>query len=289
MKVRLMSFACALLMGAASALAGDLPVVDSSVRPGDAFYQWVNGAWLKGTGIPADRSSVSDAVVLTEQADQRTRDIIQETARDPKATAEARKIADFYNAFMDEAAIEQAGLGPIAAQLREISALRDRKSLSHLLGSRLRADVDALNSTNFYTDNLLGLWVAQDLDDPGRYATFLLQGGLGMPDREYYLDDSPSTSAIRAQYTPHLAKVLTLARIPDADAKAARVFELEKRMAAVHATRVESSDVTNAQHWSRKDFDSKASGIDWAEFFAAAGLGKQDDFIVWHPAAVRGL
>ena len=83
--------------------------------------------------------------------------------------------------------------------------------------------------------NLLGLWVAQDLDDPSRYAPFLLQGGLGMPDRDYYLDDSPATAAIRAKYTPHLAKVLALANIKDADAKAARIFDLEKRMAIVHA------------------------------------------------------
>jgi putative endopeptidase len=288
MKSRSLPFACTLLI-AASSLAGNLPVVDASVRPGDAFYQWVNGAWLKATGIPDDRSSVSDSVVLSEQADQRTRDIIQQTARDSAATADAKKIANFYNAFMDEAAIETAGLAPIQSQLREIAALHDRKSLSRLLGSRLRADVDALNSTNFYTDNLLGLWVAQDLDDPGHYATFLMQGGLGMPDREYYLDDSPTTAAIRARYTPHLAKVLRLAKIPDADAKAARIFGLEKRMATVHATRVESSDVNNAKHWARGDFDAKAPGLDWAEFFAAAGLASQRDFIVWHPAAVTGL
>ena len=109
---------------------------------------------------------------------------------------------------MDEAAIEKLGLKPLEPQLREIAAIRDRKTLSRVLGSQLRADVDALNNTEFYTDKLLGLWVAQDLDDPSRYAPFLLQGGLGMPDRDYYLDDSPATAAIRAKYTPHLAKVL---------------------------------------------------------------------------------
>ena len=98
MKARPLSLACALLLSAASSMAGDLPVVDPALRPGDAFYQWVNGAWLKATAIPADRSSVSDSVVLSEQADERTRDIIQETARDTKAGADARKIADFYNA-----------------------------------------------------------------------------------------------------------------------------------------------------------------------------------------------
>ena len=290
MKISSSALAASFLAAAASSVAGNLPVVDSTVRPGDAFYQYVNGAWLKATEIPADRSSVSDSVVLSEQADQRTRDIIQQTARDKAATADAKKIADFYNAFMDEAAIEKKGLEPLAPQLRAIAEIRDRKSLSRYLGSQMRADVDVINSTQLETDKLIGLWVAQDLDDPGRYTAFLLQGGLGMPDREYYLDDSPSMKAIRDKYTPHLVKVLTLAGIKDADAKAARIFELENRMATVHAPRVETFDVIKANnHWSRKDFDTKAPGLDWQEYFAAAGLGAQTTFTVWHPQAVTGL
>jgi len=290
MKIFCLAASVAALAIAAPSSGRDLPVVDSTTRPGDAFYQYVNGAWLKGTEIPADRSSMSDGAVLSEQADRRTREIIQQTAQDRNSTADARKIADFYNAFMDEASIEKLGLGPLDTRLREIAAIRDRKTLSRVLGGQLRADVDALNNTEFYTGNLFGLWVAQDLDDPTRYAPFLMQGGLGMPDRDYYLDDAPATTAIRAKYTPHLAKVLTLANIKDADAKAKRIFDLEKRMAAVHATRADSNDVTKANnHWSRKDFDSKAPGLDWQEFFAAAGLGGQSTFIVWHPGAVTGL
>jgi predicted metalloendopeptidase len=290
MKFLSLTFAIAFLGAAASSSGRDLPAVDTSVKPGDAFYQYVNGAWLKATEIPADRSSMSDGAMLSEQADERTREIIQQTAQDKNATADAKKIADFYNAFMDEASIEKLGLRPLDAQLREIAAIRDRKSLSHVLGGQLRADVDVLNGTQLYTGNLLGLWVAQDLDDPSRYVPFLLQGGLGMPDRDYYLDDSPSTAAIRAKYTPHLARVLTLANIKDAEAKAERIFELEKRMATIHGARVDTFDVVKANnHWSRKDFDTKAPGLDWQEYFAAAGLGGQKDFIVWQPAAVTGL
>ena len=270
-------------------LATDLPAVDSSVRPGDAFFQYVNGAWLKATEIPLDRSSISDDVTLTEQNNQRTLDII-EAARARDASADARKIADYYYAFMDEATIERLALRPLEPQLKEIAALRNRKDLSRVLGKQLRADVDVLNATDVYTDNLFGLWVAQDLDDPSRYSAFLLQGGLGMPDRDYYLDDSASMADIRAKYVPHLAKVLRLARIPDADAKAASVFDLEKRMAAVHGTRVDSIDVVKGNnHWSRKDFDTKAPGLNWQEYFAAAGLDKQAEFVVWQPATVTGL
>ncbi|HEV7609872.1 MAG TPA: M13 family metallopeptidase [Steroidobacteraceae bacterium] len=290
MKFHSLALAIGLLAAAATSSGRDLPAVDASVRPGDAFYQYVNGAWLKATEIPADRSAMSDSALLSEEADRRTREIIQQTAQDKNATADAKKIADFYNAFMDEASIEKLGLEPLGAQLRAIASISDRKSLSRLLGSQLRADVDVLNSTNLYTGNLLGLWVAQDLDDPSRYVAFLLQGGLGMPDRDYYLDASPSTAAIRAAYTPHLAKVLALANVKDAPAKAARIFELEKRMATVHGPRVETFDVVKANnHWTRKTFDTKAPGLDWQEYFAAAGLGKQTDFIVWQPAAVTGL
>jgi len=290
MKSGSLAFALTLLLTALGAVAGNLPAVDTSFKPGDDFYKYVNGAWLKATEIPADRSSISDGAVLSELSDKRTREIIQQTASDKSATADAKKIADFYNAFMDDAKIESLGFKPLEAQLQEIAAIRDRKTLSRVLGGRIRADVDALNNTNFNTDNVLGLWVAQDLDDPARYAPFLLQGGLGMPDRDYYLDDAPATAAIRAKYTPHLAKMLTLAGIKDADVKAARVFDLEKRIAITHATRVESIDVVKANnHWSRQDFDSKAPGLDWQEFFAAAGLGAQTRFIVWHPGAVTGL
>src|SRR5262249_54001216 len=146
------------------------------------------------------------------------------------------------------------------------------------------------NATNFYTDNVFGLWVAQDLDDPSRYSPFLLQGGLGMPDRDYYLDASPQMAAIRAEYTPHLARVLKLANIADADAQAPRVMELEKRIASVHGSRVDSADVAKGNNrWSRADFEKRAPGLDWNAYFAAAGLERQQSFVVWHPTAVTGI
>ena len=156
MRFHSLALSIGMLAASAGAFGGDLPVVDQNVRPGDDFYQYVNGAWLAATEIPADRSSMSDGALLSEQADQRTREIIQQTAQDKNATADARKIADFYNAFMDEASIEKLGLAPLEPQLREIAAIRDRKALSRVLGSQLRADVDALNNTEFYTDQSAG-------------------------------------------------------------------------------------------------------------------------------------
>jgi len=116
-----------------------------------------------------------------------------------------------------------------------------------------------------------------------------LQGGLGMPDRDYYLAESPRMAGLRAKYQEHIAAVLKLANIEGADAKAKRIFEHEKKIAQTHATRLETGDVMKGNnHWSRADFDDKAPGLDWAEYFQTAGLGAQQGFVVWQPAAFIG-
>src|SRR5262249_12094575 len=144
-----------------------------------------------------------------------------------------RKVGDYFSSFMDEETIEKKGLQPLEPTLRRIAAISDLRSLAAALGHTLRADVDVLNSTNLHTSNLFGLWVAQDLDDPTQYSPFLLQGGLAMPDRDYYLNPSPRMADIRTKYQAHIAAVLKLAHVADAEAKAARIFDLEHRMAEV--------------------------------------------------------
>jgi len=147
-----------------------------------------------------------------------------------------------------------------------------------------------LNNTNFHTRNLFGLWVAQDLDEPAHYSAFLLQGGLVMPDRDYYLNPSAPMAAIRDQYLAHIGAVLTLGGVPDATAKAQRIFDLERRIAQVHSNRTDSEDVKKGNnHWSRADFDRRAPGLDWQAYFTAAGLAAQTRFVVWQPAAVTGI
>ena len=191
---------------------------------------------------------------------------------------------------MDTTAIDAAGLKPLQPALDSIAAIHDRKDLARVLGSALRADVDVLNATNFYTENLFGLWVAQDLDDPTHYSPFLLQGGLGMPDRSYYVDSSAAMATIRAKYQEHIAAMLRLANIADADAKAAAIVRLETRIAEAHWSREQSGDVTKGNnHWTRADFGTKAPGLDWETYFAAAGLAKPATFVVWQPSAVTGI
>ena len=267
----------------------DLAGIDRLVAPGDDFFRYANGAWLKVTEIPPDRSSYGPAEQLTELTAERTAELVRNTSAAP-AGSEARKIGDYYASFMDEDGIEKKGLEPLQPALTSIDAVKDRAGLARALGATLRADVDVLNNTSLYTGNLLGLWVAQDLDDPARYLPFLLQGGLGMPDRDYYLNPSQHMADIRARYQAHIAAVLALAHLPDAHVKAARIFDLEQRMAQVHWDRAQSEEVLKGNnHWARKDFAVRAPGLDWDGFLGAAGLARQEEFVVWQPSALAGL
>ena len=165
--------------------------IDRSAKPGDNFFEYSNGEWIKRTEIPPDRGSLSVFSLLNDVAVKRTSQMIEEIAKsNPPAGSGNRKIADLYKSYMDEAGIEARGLSPIKPHLDEIAAIHNRKDLARVLGKALRADVDPLNNTNFHTANVFGLWVAPDFSDSDHYTAYLLQGGIQLPDREYYLSDS---------------------------------------------------------------------------------------------------
>ncbi len=270
----------------------DIAGMDRLVAPGASFFAYANGAWLRANEIPADLSSYGSWDVIEQLVERRLADLIQHgDAGGPAASPTVRLIKDYYSGFMDEAAIETRGLDPLQPTLQAIDAIANRGDLARYLGSTLRADVDVLNNTNVYTDNLFGLWIAQDLDHPDRYVPFLLQGGLGMPDRSYYLDAAASMLDIRSKYATHVAAMLTLIGKPDAAARAARIIALELKIATVHSTREATVDVLKGDnHWLRSDFDIKAPGLDWRTLLAAAHLPQnQQDFVVWQPQAVTGI
>ena len=259
----------------------DVAGMDKSVAPGDDFNVYTNGGWIKATPIPADKSSYGNFAILLDKTRERTRELIE--------NAGTSKVSDFYSTFMDEAAIEQKGMAPLKPQLDSIAAIKNRQELARAIGSRLRADVDPLNNTNFETGNLFGVFVSQGLEDPSKSYPYLLQGGLGMPDRDYYLSESPHMAELRKQYVAHVEAMLALAGFSDPHGRAARVFALETAMAKVHATRVESEDVHTPVSWDRADFPKKAPGLDWTAVFEAAGLNDAPVIIVWHPKAIPGL
>ena len=257
--------------------------------PGDDFYTYANGEWMANTEIPADRGAWGSMAVLAEDTNARIVKLIEDAAADKSASPEARKVADFYQAYMNEAAIEAAGLAALKPRLAKIDAIKDRAGLSRVLGEFLRADVDPLNATNFNTPNLFGVWINQGLTDPSRNVPYLLQGGIGLPDRAYYLDGSPKMAELRSKYQQYIAAMLKQAGYDNAEQRAARIFALETALAESHATREESADVQKANNpWTMKDFAAKAPGMDWSAFMKGARLDKQDRFIAYHPGALKG-
>jgi putative endopeptidase len=295
----LFAHACFALIAVSTAVASadpappkglDFSAIDRAVQPGDDFFRYANGAWLARTQIPPDRSAWGNAEIVTERTKQRIAELIQSAAKSAASQSDAFKVGTYYAAYLDEARIETAGLAPLEPGLADIAAIGDRMALAKALGATLRADVDVLNNTHVHTANLLGLWVAQDLTDPKRYSPFLLQGGLAMPDRDYYLNPSAEMQEIRRRYQAHIARMLQLARIDDAPARAQRIFELERRIAQAHESLEDSSQVLKGNnHWRAAEFARRAPGLDWPAFFNAAGLGQQADFVVWQPSAVTGI
>src|SRR5215831_19242874 len=269
----------------------DLSSMDTSVAPGDDFFQFANGAWMSRTEIPADVSRWGTFSLLNDISVQRTKGLLESAAASSApAGSDERKVGDFYASYLDEETIENRGIQPLKPQLAAIAALHDKSALARALGKDLRADVDALNNTHFHTSRLFGLWVAPDMNQPSVATAYLFQGGLGMPDREYYVSDNPKMAAARDAYRVHIGRVLELAGISGGAERVGRIFELEMQIARTHATRAESLVVRKANNpWKRTEFGKRAPGLDWAAFFSGAGLQKQPTFIVWHPAAVHGL
>jgi predicted metalloendopeptidase len=269
----------------------DQSAIDSSVAPGDDFFHYVNGNWLKKTEIPPDRSSYGVWSVLFDRAQMRTRELLERAATgNAPAGSDERKVGDYYATYMDEQAIEGKGLDPLRNTLHGIDGIADKRALVTWIGQHLRADVDPLNMTNFHTDRLFGIWVAQNLNDPAHNVPYLLQGGLGLPDRDYYVQPGPRMDSIRSAYRGHVVTVLKLAGIDKPDERAAAIVDLERRIANTHASRTDSVDVVKANNpWTRDEFGRRAPGLDWNALFAAARLDRAPTIIVWHPVALRGI
>ena len=277
---------------AATPTAGiDLAGIDKSVQPGDDFDAYANGAWKQATEIPADRASLSTGFYVFEKAEKRLSDLVQGLDKtNPAAGSDARQIADYYAAWMDEAGIEARGLVPLQPKLDGIAAIADKAALSRWLGGSVRADTDPLNATNFYTENLFGLFVAQGLEDPSKNVGYLMQGGLGMPDREYYLAADKDMAANRAAYQKYIAAILKQAGDADADKQAKTIFDLEMKIAKAHANVVDSQDIHKANNpWALADYAKNAPGIDWTAFFDAATLNGQQILFAWQPDAIKKL
>lgn len=264
--------------------------MDTTVDPGDDFYAYANGGWMKVTEIPADRSNIGGFWIASEQTEQNLETLIADLERsEPEAGTDAARVKAYYDAYLDSATIDRLGLEPLEADLSRIGAIKDKRELARVLGSNLRADVDPLNATDMTTENLFGLFVSQALAEQ-EVLPYLLQGGLGMPEREYYLSTDEAMREHQEAYRAYIEDLLEAAGVPDAAARARRVWDLEGKIARAHATREESDDWSRAQQiWTARQFTEKAPGLDWTAFFSAARLGNQERFTVFHADSIPRL
>ena len=265
--------------------------MDRSVKPGDDFFTFANGSWVKHTPIPEDRSNIGGFYLADQTREKQTRELLDGILKsNPDAGSNEGKIANYYNAFLNTDAIDKAGLAPAKADLDAIGRIADRKQLSSAIGGTLRADTDPLNTTNFQTENLFGIFVTQGLDTPGETLPYLMQGGIGLPEREYYLGGDAKMADLRNKYRAYIANVMKLAGNRDPQGAANRILDLETKIARAHATREESEDFAKgAAVWTRAELEQKAPGIDWAALLDAAGLGGAQKFQAYHAGAVPKL
>ena len=252
----------------------DMAGRDAAVAPGDDFYDFANGTWEKTTEIPADRASYGMFHVLRDLSQSRTREILEEAKATP-----GNKSGDLYASFMDEAAANAKGATPVKPWLAAIAGAKDKTALA----------VEAAKLQRIGVGGLFRVGVGQDDKAPDQYIASFSQGGLGLPDRDYYLKDDAKLAAARTAYQAYLAQLLTLAGEPNGAARAAAVFELEKQIAAAHWTRIESRDADktyNKLSWAQ--LQQQAPGFPWQPYAAALGVDKQAAVLVAQPSAFAG-
>jgi putative endopeptidase len=261
--------------------------VDTTIAPGDDFFGYANGAWLKGAVIPpgSGRWAVRDDISAVTRRQVMA---IIEGVSAPHSLA--RKVADFRAAFLAESTIERKGISVLAPAFARIDRAGDVRALARLLGATIHADAHPLEQGVYTSSSVLGLAVERGIHGERGYDAILVQGGLALGDRDRYLSSEPGAVEQRRRYQRYVARVLALAGFDQADRRADSVLALETAIAATHATSAASADDHNDDHrWSRADFRREAPGMDWDAFLEAAGLGRQPTIVVWQPSAVRGL
>jgi putative endopeptidase len=258
---------------------------DESVRPQDDLFAHANGTWVRETEIPGDRGRWGTFDLLREQSDERVRTIIETAAADTEAEpgSATRKVGDLYNAFMDEARIEELGLDPVRPDLDAITAAGDLGELFRTMGRLQRQGVPGL----------IAMGVAPDAGNPEEYIVYVGQDGLGLPDESYYREERHE--AVRTAYLPHVARLLSMAGIGDGStgegSPAAAVVDLETRLAAHHWDNVTTRDAVktyNPKTWD--ELTALAPGLPWQDW--ADGLGTGDALakvVVGEPSFLEGV
>ena len=252
---------------------------DTAIKPGDNFFRYANGTWLDHTPIPADKPAVSLRLAMTDLTEQRLHDIMESAAKaGTPASSLQGKVGAFYQSFMDAPRIDALGAKPIAPELDAVKQASSRDALAALMG---RGNTD-------FEGSLFTVAFDVDLKDTSHYAVYLTQAGLGLPDRDYYLE--PSFAKQKAAYQAYVARLLTLAGWPQPDAAARDVVAFETAIAQASLSKVAQRDpVAMYNPMSVTDLEKLAPGFAWSDFLKASDLGKVSRVVVMEKTAFPKL
>jgi predicted metalloendopeptidase len=269
---------------AAGAVSGvDVAAIDAGVRAQDDFFRYTQGKWLKDVEIPSDRSSWGAFNVASDKVEGQVRTIIEQAALDKTARAgsSAQKMGDYYASYVDEARRNELGLAPLKAELARVAALKDKRAIAALAAHFARIDAGAP----------VAMSVHQDEKDSTRMIVDVSQSGLGLPNRDYYLQDEARLKDIRTRYQGHIEKMLALAGHADAAQEAAAIVALETEIARVQWSAVENRDpVKGYNKMSFAELRKLAPGFDWTAWMKGLGVaGKIESINVSQPSFISGL
>jgi len=259
---------------AAAALGFDPAELNAAVRPQDDFFQYVNGKWSDNTEIPPEWSRYGVAQIVYEETEQQLRLLVEgATGEDSEPEDfEMHKIGDLYASFMNEQHIEELDISPLTAELERISELRTHDDLINYLGYALKVGIQV--PVNFYVD--------ADAADTDRSLAYIWQGGLGLPDRDYYLSDSEKLAEIREKYATHIERMFDRAGWEGGAEAAVQIPAIETKIAEQHWSRVQNRDREKiySNKFSIEAADKLSPGFDWTSFLQAGDFGSPDQFII---------
>jgi endothelin-converting enzyme/putative endopeptidase len=254
----------------------DTAQMDTSVKPGDDFYKYVNGKWLASFQIPADKAGYGVFTTLRDKAEQDVHTLLEDLARTPPpAGSVQQKVVDLYKSWMDQDALEARGTEALQGDLGRINAARTKADIVRLMGE-------------FDYNSPVGMYISPDPADPSRYVVNITQSGLGMPVRDYYLNKGAKFDSYRAAYKAYVTRIFELLGDPDPAASADAVIALETRLATVHWSPERQRDVQATNNpVDRAGLQKMIPAIDWDSMLAVGGLGEVQHFVVNETTALR--
>lgn len=246
--------------------------MDTLVKPGDNFTEYVNGTWLKNNKIPADKSSYGSFDMLSDKAEENVKAIIESAAKgEHKDGSNEQKIGDYFDSYMDVKTRDSKGIEPLKPQFAKIAAIQNYSDLARYFGESAKMGQTAPISVG----------VIEDFKDPKQYMLYTWQGGIGLPEKEYYMLQDAKSKEIRQKYEAHIAKMLELSGIPDGTAKASRIMALETLIASKHMRKEDTRNMVALYNkYAISDLGKLAPDFDWNAMLTAAGIRNQDSIVI---------